>query len=355
MPRTPTGTSDFESMLEVLNLDTIGADMFAGTHPHKVWRRTFGGQLLAQAAVAAGRTVTPYHTRPLHALRIDFIRPGNVRAPITYSVKRLRDERTLADRLVTASQDEYVLAVITAGFQAIRRGLEHSVGMPSVPPPEDLPPVTESFTGREDQLPMFVQNLHPIDIRYTDATPWELQEQGRTTGVCRAWMRADGQMPDDPLIHAAVLAWASDMTPLDSIITPHGLAWGVDRIVAATMNHSVWFHRPPRLDSWTLYTTTSPTATGSRALVAGWFHTRGGEQIATITQEDAVLAYPQHNSAASNFREAQGVDSVTEQSPRKVEAWGIASLRRRLDSQPGTKPADRGENEEDRAGISENP
>lgn len=332
----PIRTSDFEEMLEVLNLDAVGVDTFVGEHPHKAWRRTFGGQLLAQAAIAAGRTVTSYRMRPLHALHIQFIRPGDVQRPIDYIVERLRDERTHADRLVTARQGEDVLAVVLAGFQSTRRGLEHSVGMPPVPPPEDLSRVTESFAGREDRLQMFVKSLYPIDIRYTDATPWELQRQGRRTGVCRAWMRADGPLPDDPLVHAAVLAWASDMTPLDSIITTHGLAWGEDRIVPATLNHSLWIHRPPRLDEWSLYTTTSPTAAGSRALVTGWFHSRSGDQIASISQEDVVLAYPQRDRAVS---------SAMEESHRKVPPWGIASLRKHLDDLPNTRHTGRGEGE----------
>ncbi|WP_216892143.1 acyl-CoA thioesterase [Nocardia alni] len=348
-PYIPVPTADFVAMLDVLDLEAAGADTFVGSHPHKVWQRTFGGQLLAQAAVAAGRTVTSYRTRPLHALHIQFIRPGDVHMPINYAVERLRDERTLADRLVTARQGEDVLAVILAGFQSARRGLEHSVVMPPVPPPEDLRRVTESFAGLEDRLSMFVKSLHPIDIRYTDATPWELQQQGRRAGVCRAWMRADGPLPDDPLIHAAVLAWASDMTPLDPIITRHGLAWGVDRIVPATLNHSLWLHRPPRLDDWTLYTTTSPTAEGSRALVTGWFHSRSGEQIASISQEDVVLAYPQHDSAVRAHPGA----ATTEQSPRKADTWGVASLRRHLDNLPSAMPADRGEDEPGHTVVSE--
>ena len=351
MPQLPSSTTDFEAMLDVLNLDVVGEDAFVGGHPHKVWQRTFGGQLLAQAAVAAGRTVIPYRKRPLHALHIQFIRPGDVHTPIEYVVERLRDERTLADRLITARQGEDVLAVVLAGFQSFRQGLEHSVVMPPVPPPEDLERVTESFVGREERLQMFVKSLHPIDIRYTDATPWELQRQGRKTGVCRAWMRADGPLPDDPLIHAAVLAWASDMTPLDSIITTHGLAWGVDRIVPATLNHSLWIHRPPRLDDWTLYTTTSPTAAGSRALVTGWFHSRNGDQVASISQEDVVLAYPQRDAVASA---ARGGVSATEQGSRKADAWGIASLRRHLDGLPATKIADKSEGERGRTATSEN-
>lgn len=291
MSHIHTQATDFESLLDVLALEQIGEDAFVGVHPHRTWQRTFGGQLLAQAVIAAGQTVERYSRRPLHSLQAHFVRAGDIGAPITYRVERMREERTLADRMVTASQGERVLARMFLGFQAARTGLEHATPMPPAPAPESLDRITDSFVGREDGLQMFVNQLFPLDIRYADEPPWELQRQGRRTDTCRAWMRADGELPDDPLLNVAVLAWASDMTPLDPIITRHGLAWGVDRVIPATLNHSVWFHRPPRMHEWILYTTTSPVAANSRALVTGQFHTRGGDQIATVCQEDVILAY----------------------------------------------------------------
>lgn len=287
---TSVQISDLEAMLDVLDLDQDGDDTFTGKHPAKTWQRTFGGQLLGQAVIAAGRTVPDCRTRrPLHALHAQFVRTGRI-APITYQVTRLRDERSLANRVITAYQDDQVVAMFFASFQTSRVGLEHSEPMSVVPGPEELAVITDSFAGREDQLAMFIESLFPMDIRYCDDPPWELQRQGRRPTLCQAWMRADGVLPEDPLVHHAALAWCSDMTPLDPIITRHGLAWGNDRIVAATLNHAIWFHQPPRLDNWVLYTTESPTAAHSRALVTGHFHARNGTQIATVQQENVVLA-----------------------------------------------------------------
>ncbi|MGF6881783.1 acyl-CoA thioesterase-2 [Nocardia sp. GP40] len=293
---THTQTTDFEALLHLLEVEPIDADTFAGHHPAKSWRRVFGGQFLAQAAMAAGRTVTDYERRPLHTLSAHFVRAGSLDESVSYHVERLRDERTLASRAVTAYQGEQIVAVFLAGFQAPRAGLEHQIPMPSVPAPQGLPQIAKSF-ARRTGLEMFTNTLMPLDIRYTDAPPWELQRQGRRPTVCRAWMRAQGTLPDDPLIHAAVLAFGSDQTPLDPIITRHGLAWGIDRVVAATLDHHLWIHRPPRMNDWILYTTESPTAAASRALVAGEFYAYDGTQIATAIQEDAVLAY-RHRTAS---------------------------------------------------------
>ncbi|MBU3063101.1 thioesterase family protein [Nocardia sp. NEAU-G5] len=287
---TYTQTTDFEELLNLLALDPTDADTFTGHHPTKSWKRVFGGQFLAQAVMAAGRTVTDYERRPLHTLSAHFVRAGSLDEPVSYHVERLRDGRSLASRAVTAYQGEQVVAVFLAGFQASRAGLEHQVPMPRVPAPQGLPQIAASFADREG-LEMFSESLMPLDIRYTDAPPWVLQKQGRRPTVCRAWMRADGTLPDAPLIHAAVLAYASDQTPLDPIVTRYGLAWGADRIVPATLDHHLWIHRPPRMNAWTLYATQSPTAAGSRALVTGQLYTDDGMQIATVTQEDAVLAY----------------------------------------------------------------
>ncbi|WP_446221753.1 acyl-CoA thioesterase [Nocardia sp. IBHARD005] len=282
-------TPDLRVLLDLLDLEAIGEDTFLGNHPEKVWSRTFGGQLVSQAIIAAGRTAGE---RPLHAINAHFVRGGDVKKPIEYHVQRHRDGRALANRTVTASQDGQELFVMLAAFQDWGKGLEHAHEGPDVPDPETLPRVEESFAGFEDKLEMFIKAPHPIDMRYTNDPAWILKGTGEKLNHNRVWMRTDGSLPDDPLLHVAALGYSSDTTVLDSIITTHGLSWGLDRILAATVNHSIWFHRPFRFDDWVLYATESPVAAGSRGLATGRFYSRTGELIATTVQEGVIRHFP---------------------------------------------------------------
>ncbi|MFD6400454.1 acyl-CoA thioesterase [Nocardia sp. NPDC060249] len=282
-------TPDLRVLLDLLDLESIGEDTFLGNHPEKVWSRTFGGQLVSQAIIAAGRTAGE---RPLHAINAHFVRGGDVKKPIEYHVQRHRDGRALANRTVTASQDGQELFVMLAAFQDWGKGLEHAHEGPDVPDPETLPRVEESFVGFEDKLEMFIKAPHPIDMRYTNDPSWILKGTGEKLNHNRVWMRTDGSLPDDQLLHVAALGYSSDTTVLDSIITTHGLSWGLDRILAATVNHSMWFHRPFRFDDWVLYSTESPVAAGSRGLATGRFYSRTGELIATTVQEGVIRHFP---------------------------------------------------------------
>ncbi|MFC3965879.1 acyl-CoA thioesterase [Nocardia jiangsuensis] len=285
---TEIGT-DLAVLLDLLDLEEVGGDVFVGQHPAKVWSRTFGGQLVSQAIIAAGRTVGD---RPVHAVNAHFVRGGDVKKPIEYHVERHRDGRAFANRTVTASQDGQELFVMLAAFQEWGRGLEHAHERPDVPDPESLPRIEQSFAGFEDKLEMFVNAPRPIDLRYTNDPSWILKGTGEKLNHNRVWMKADGTLPDDPLLHNATLGYSSDTTVLDSIITTHGLSWGLDRIVAATVNHSIWFHRPFRFDEWTLYATESPVAAGSRGLATGRFYARTGELLATTVQEGVIRHFP---------------------------------------------------------------
>ncbi|MFI9510956.1 acyl-CoA thioesterase [Nocardia sp. NPDC052566] len=270
-------------------MEQVDEDVFLGQHPAKVWSRTFGGQLVAQAIMAAGRTVGD---RPVHAINAHFVRGGDVKQPIEYRVDRHRDGRSLANRTVTATQDGHELFVMLAAFQDWGKGLEHASEPPDVPAPETLPRVEESFEGLEDKLEMFINAPHPIDMRYTNDPAWIMKGTGERLNHNRVWMKADGRLPDDPLVHVATLGYSSDTTVLDSIITTHGLSWGLDRIIAATVNHSIWFHRPFRFDEWALYATESPVAAGSRGLATGRFFSRTGELLATTVQEGVIRHFP---------------------------------------------------------------
>lgn len=281
---------DLETMLWLLDLEQTDEDVFIGQHPKQVASRTFGGQLVSQAMIAAGRTVGP--GRPVHAINAHFIRGGDVKAPIEYRVTRQRDGRAFANRIVTAYQDDHELFTMLAAFQDWTKGLEHAVAVPDVPYPDVLPPLGEHFIGYEDRLQTFVNALKPIDLRYANDPAWIMKGTGERLNHNRVWMRADGDLPDDPLIHVATMAYSSDTTVLDSIITTHGLSWGHDRIIAATVNHSMWFHRPFRFDDWALYATESPVAAGSRGLATGRYFSIEGELLATVVQEGLIRHFP---------------------------------------------------------------
>lgn len=285
-----TAKSDLETLLDLLDLEQTGEDVFVGQHPAQVGSRTFGGQLVSQALVAAGRTVG--EGRPVHAINAHFIRGGDVKKPIEYRVDRHRDGRAFANRQVTALQDGAELFVMLAAFQDWGKGLEHAVDVPDVPFPDTLPPIGDHLLGYEDRLQMFVDALKPIDMRYANDPAWILKGTGEKLNHNRVWMKADGELPDDSLLHAAALAYSSDTTVLDSIITTHGLSWGFDRIIAATVNHSIWFHRPFRYDEWALYATESPVAAGSRGLATGRFFSLEGQLLATVVQEGLIRHFP---------------------------------------------------------------
>jgi acyl-CoA thioesterase-2 len=288
---TAVRRTDLETLLDLLALEEIEEDVFVGVHPEQVGSRTFGGQLVAQGLIAAGRTVSGT-SRDVHAINAHFIRGGDVKKPIEYRVSRQRDGRAFANRQVTAVQDGNELFVMLAAFQDFGTGLEHSVEVPEVPYPDALPPLGDHFVGYEDRLQMFVDALKPIDMRYANDPAWIMHGTGEKLNHNRVWMKADGDLPDASIFHAATMGYASDTTVLDSIITTHGLSWGLDRIVAATVNHSIWFHRPFRFDEWALYATESPVAAGSRGLATGRFFSMDGQLLATVVQEGLIRHFP---------------------------------------------------------------
>lgn len=282
--------SDLEQLLAVLDLQQVDDDTFRGSHPVKNPPRTFGGQLMAQSLIAGSRALS--HHAPPAALQAHFIAGGDTKKDIDYRVVRLRDERRFANERVDAMQDGTLLASTMLSYLSGGRALEHEVAPPDVPDPESVPPVDELLRGYEDVVPQFVNALRPIDWRYTNDPTWVMRDKGERLTYNRVWMKADGEMPDDPLLHTAAMVYSSDTTLLDSIITTHGLSWGYDRIFAVSANHSIWFHRQVRFDDWVLYSTSSPVSADSRALGTGHFFDRDGQLIATVVQEGIVKHFP---------------------------------------------------------------
>jgi acyl-CoA thioesterase-2 len=281
---------DCAELLATLDLTRVDDDTFTGSHPSKNPIRTFGGQMMSQAFVAASRTVAP--NLPPSALSMHFIAGGDPARDLEFHVVRLRDERRFANRRVDVMQDGVLLGSALVSHLSGGRGLEHGIAAPVVPDPSTLPKIGDLLRGYEETVPHFVSALRPIEWRYANDPAWVMRDKGERLEHNRVWLKSDGPMPDDPVVHAAALVYSSDTTVLDSIITTHGLSWGFDRIFAVTMNHSVWFHRPVRFDDWVLYSTSSPVAAESRGLGAGHFFDQSGRVLATVVQEGIVKYFP---------------------------------------------------------------
>lgn len=275
-----------DDLVRLLDLEKIEEDMFRGVSPKSRWQRVFGGQVAGQALVAAGRTVSP--DRPVHSLHSYFIRPGDPTIPIIYEVDRERDGRSFTTRRVVAVQHGQSIFSLSASFQLDQPGVDHQSDMPEAPPPESLPTLEQRYADSPDAAAFFKMLPRPIDLRYVEDPPWQQHASGPREGSTRVWMRANGRLPDDPLMHVCVLTFASDMTLLDSVLVRHGLAPGIDPISMASLDHAMWFQRPFRADEWMLYVSQSPSASGSRGLATGRFYSQDGRHLASVVQEGMI-------------------------------------------------------------------
>ncbi|MDX2937933.1 acyl-CoA thioesterase [Streptomyces ipomoeae] len=257
-------------------------DVFvAGAHPMP-GGRVYGGQVLAQGLLAASRTTEPL--REAHSLHGYFLRAGDVRKPITYGVDRVRDGRSFSTRRVQAYQDGDPILTMIASFQRRSPGVEHQAAMPKgLPDPEDLPsqaPPGGSLSGGGG--PLTVEDH--LDVRLVPAEA--LDSLGEHGGPARAiWIRARRRLPDDPIVHRAVLAYLSDAYISEPILTAHGLIWGGNGATMASLDHALWWYRDGRADEWLLTVQESPTTGGSRGLVTGRIHSRDGTLLAATAQE----------------------------------------------------------------------
>ena len=281
--QTLRGQPIVDRLVALLDLERIEENIFRGVSPAHQPTRVFGGQVAGQALVAAGRTVP--EERKVHSLHAYFIRPGDPSIPIVYEVDRIRDGRSFTTRRVVAVQRGKAIFSLSASFQRPEPGITHAGEMPDVPPPDNLPSRQESLREFADKLGPMATMPRPIDIRYVTDPPWERRGTENIDAHNRVWMRADGALPDDELLHVCVLTYASDMTLLDSILVRHGVYWGFDKVLGASLDHALWFHRPFRADEWFLYDSVSPTASGARGLATGRFFTQDGTLIATVVQE----------------------------------------------------------------------
>lgn len=249
--------------------------------------RMFGGQILAQAIMAAGATVPD--GRSLHSLHTMFLTGGDPHRTVTLEVDRVRDGRTYSARSVTAHQEGTVLGTLMLSFQATEDGPEHeAVTADAVPPPEELPTLARRLAAEAHVLPRWWTDPHPFDIRFVEH-PDALAAGRGGTPEQRFWVRTAGSLPDDPLLHTALLAYVSDLTLLDPALMPHGRSWYGHRVIAgASIDHAMWFHRSTALDGWLLCSQHSPVATSGRCLCTCTFTDSAGHLVASAAQEGAL-------------------------------------------------------------------
>lgn len=279
----PHGQPVVDRLVGMLDLERIEEDIFRGVSPAESPVRVFGGQVAGQALVAAGRTVPA--DRPVHSLHAYFIRPGDPSVPIVYEVDRTRDGRSFTTRRVVAVQHGKPIFSLSASFQIVEDGIDHAEDMPEVPAPETLPTYGEQVDKLKSTFGEEILQPRPIDVRYVTDPPWVSRETGERAPRNQVWMRADGSLPDDDLLHVCMVAFASDLTLLDSVLSRHGVYWGLDEVSGASLDHAMWFHRRFRADEWLLYDCSSPSASGGRGLANGRFFSRDGQLVATVVQE----------------------------------------------------------------------
>lgn len=282
-------TTELDNLIATLDLEQLEQNLFRGNSPQVGWQRVFGGQVIGQALVAATRTV-PLDRRA-HSLHGYFIRPGDPQVPIIYDVDRYRDGKSFTTRLVVAIQHGSPIFSMGASFHLNETGFDHQIDMPKVPFPEDLPSEKQILAKFQDLMPenmkkYFTRN-RPIELRPTDPNHY-LDPKPGLPPVQNVWIKAVQPLPDDNALHQCVLAYASDMTLLDTSLIPHGRNFFDAKIMMASLDHALWFHRPFKADEWLLYAQDSPSSSGALGFNRGSIFTRGGQLVASVAQEGLI-------------------------------------------------------------------
>lgn len=278
-----------DALCALLELEELDLDLYRGQNEPETMGRLFGGQVLAQALAAAGRTV---EGPPAHSLHAYFLRPGDPRVPVIYHVDRIRDGRSFTTRRVVARQRGKAILNMSASFHAAEpAGPTHQIPPPAdSPEPESLPSWSEMLAEHLDKLPKEMRSRRrgppAIDFRHSELPIWlGGGASGRPHWI---WFRADGELPDDPRLHQTLVTYATDMSLLDTVMRPHGRTGAFAQLMVASLDHAVWFHRPLRADRWLLYHQDSPAAAGARGFARGSLYTREGELVASVAQEGLV-------------------------------------------------------------------
>ena len=281
-------TAAMDELLSILDLERLEHNLYRGRSPQVEWQRVFGGQTIAQALVAAQRTVEP--DRFVHSLHGYFMRPGDIRVPIVYEVDRIRDGGSFTTRRVLAIQHGQAIFSLEASFQVDEKGLEHQFALPDdVPPPEGLQ-TQRQLLERAERVPEAVRRFwareRPLELRPVNLQHYESRD--KLPPRQNVWIRLAGPVPDDRALQSVLLAYLSDMTLLDTSTFAHGRGLFDPDIQAASLDHSMWFHRPHALDGWLLYAQDSPSSSGSRGFSRGTLYARDGTLIASMAQEGLI-------------------------------------------------------------------
>jgi acyl-CoA thioesterase II len=279
-----------DDLVALLRLERLEENRFRGHSQDPGWGTVFGGQALGQALSAAIQTVPV--DRQVHSLHAYFLRPGDVARPIVYEVERIRDGRSFATRRVVANQGAHAIFAMSCSFQVDEAGLEHQAAMPPAPAPETLP------TEQQRAAPFLAAAPEAIRVRLLAERPFEIRTADQTgddpfapaRGEPRRlmWMRTIDALPDEPALHACLLAYVSDYQFGTTALVPHGVSWMSPSVQLASIDHVIWFHRPFRCDDWLLHVIESPTGQAARGLVRGAVFTRDGRLVASTAQEGLI-------------------------------------------------------------------
>lgn len=277
-------------LLALLDLEKIEENVFRGLSPPERVQRVFGGQVLAQALMAAMRTVPP--ERACHSLHAYFLRPGDPRVPILYEVDRSRDGTSFSARRVVAIQHGVQIFILAASFQVAEEGFEHQARMPVVPGPESLEDDQQVLLRDSTLSPVmraWVSQDRPFESRAVlGRGPFDgAGDRPARAAIDHIWLRTRGSLPDDPNLHRVLLAFVSDMSLLDTALLPHGKSI-FSHVQVASLDHAMWFHGPFRADDWLLYVQDSPSASGARGFNRGAIYTREGALVASVAQEGLI-------------------------------------------------------------------
>jgi acyl-CoA thioesterase-2 len=275
-----------DELVELLDLEALDVDLFRGRQPDTERQRVFGGQVAAQALVAGIRTTA--EDLLVHSLHSYFLRPGDTAVPIIYDVERLRDGRSFSTRRVVARQHGYPIYFMTANFQRAEDGLDHQDAMPEVAGPDAGLDFAEIARQRGEESQSFAREWAALEVRYLGNSAYNLTDDPSRPARAQLWIRVNGRLSDDPTEHLATFTYASDMTLLGATLVPHDVMIGDPRLQPASLDHSIWFHRPFRADEWWLYDQWSPSATGARGLALARVFTEDGTLVATVAQEGLI-------------------------------------------------------------------
>lgn len=276
-------------LLRILDLEEVEKNLYRGMSPQVGWQRVFGGLVISQSLIAATRTVD--EERVPHSLHGYFMRPGDPDVPIVYQVERPRDGRSFATRLVSAIQHGEAIFTLSCSFQRREEGLSHQFEMPDVPGPEDLPNEkdlleTEYAERVPDNVRRYWEKRRPIELRYVNLEHFMSSEKFPPKQY--VWFRTTSALPAINRVHESILAYASDMTLLDTSLFAHGKSIFDRDLQPASLDHSLWFHRPVQVDQWLLYAMDSPSTANARGFSRGLIYTQEGELVASVAQEGLI-------------------------------------------------------------------